>query len=61
MAARAELSSLASSLAELTKRVSALAEQARDGGEEDLAAELFGVERSLNGALRRLDRAAGGA
>lgn len=57
MPVRAELSSIASTLTELTRRVTALAEEARDGGEPDLAAELFSVERSLTGALRRLDRA----
>ena len=57
---RAELSSLSSTLAELTRRVSALAERAGRAGAEgdaDLAAELFSVERSLRGALRRLERA----
>jgi hypothetical protein len=54
---RAELSSINSTLAELTQRVTSLAEQSRDGGEGDLAAELFTVERDLRGALRRLGRA----
>lgn len=56
MSVRAELSSLSSTLTELTRRLTALAEQARDGGDADLAAELFAVERSLNGALRKLSR-----
>jgi hypothetical protein len=56
MTARAELSSLASTLTELNRRVTSLAEQARAGGDDDLAAELFGVERALTGALRRLGR-----
>lgn len=55
--ARAELSSIASTLTDLTQRVTALAERSRDGGEADLAAELFAVERDLRGALRRLGRA----
>ena len=38
--------------------MTALAEQARAGEEDDLAAELFGVERALTGALRRLGRVA---
>ncbi|HVX21194.1 MAG TPA: hypothetical protein VHB02_07590 [Acidimicrobiales bacterium] len=59
MAARAELSTLASTLDEVTRRVSAAAEQARDADDEVLATELFGVERSLTGALRRLSRLAG--
>lgn len=60
----AELSSIASSLGELAQRVSALAEQANraDPGDPasgaDLATDLFDVERSLKGALRRLERAA---
>ncbi|MGH9108564.1 MAG: hypothetical protein ACRDY3_03695 [Acidimicrobiales bacterium] len=59
MAVRAELSSLASSLTELTRRVTALAEHARSAGDAETANELFTVERALNGALRRLERAAG--
>lgn len=64
--ARAELSSISSTLGELTKRVSALAERAgsdRATGDSDadLAAELFTVERNLRGALRRLEKAAAGA
>jgi hypothetical protein len=54
--ARAELSSITSTLTELTRRVTELAERARDGGEADLATELFAVERGLRGALRRLGR-----
>lgn len=54
---RAELSSITSTLADMSRRVTALAEQARDGGEADLATDLFSVERGLAGALRRLERA----
>lgn len=54
---RAELSSITSTLSDVSRRVTALAEQARDGGEPDLAADLFSVERGLAGALRRLERA----
>lgn len=50
---------MASTLSELTRRVSALAEQARDDNDADVATELFTVERALSGALRRLERAAG--
>ncbi|MGH8979986.1 MAG: hypothetical protein ACRDWE_03040 [Acidimicrobiales bacterium] len=59
-AVRAELSSITSTLRELTRRVTALSEQARDADEADLAAELFAVERALSGALRRLGRTTGG-
>jgi hypothetical protein len=55
----AELSSLTSTLEELTRRVTAMAETARDQGDEDLAIELFGAERSLHGSLRRLRRVSG--
>lgn len=52
----AELSSLASALEDLTRRVGSLAEQAERDRREDEAAELFAVERSLRGAGRRLGR-----
>ncbi|MGH9047126.1 MAG: hypothetical protein ACRDVW_07410 [Acidimicrobiales bacterium] len=55
MARRAEISSLATTLEELTGRVSSLAEAATSD-EEEIAMELFGVERALSGALRRLRR-----
>ncbi len=55
-----ELSSLASSLEELAKRVTGLAEGAQRDGDDELASELFGVERSLITALRRLRRTAEG-
>ena len=60
MTSRAELSSLTASLDELTRRVTDLAESARRGDEPDVAADLFAVERSLTGALRRLSRLAEG-
>jgi hypothetical protein len=56
MPSDAELSSLSSTLKELNDRVSALAESAQAGGDEDMARELFAVERALGGALRRLRR-----
>lgn len=59
-AVRAELSSISSTLSELTHRVTALAEQARESQDADLASELFTVERGLHGALRRLERATSG-
>lgn len=54
-----ELSSLASSLEELARRITALADRAHHDGDEDLASELFAVERAVAAALRRLQRAAG--
>jgi hypothetical protein len=57
MAMRAEISSLSTTLDELTRRVGSMAEAAGPGDEE-LAMELFGVERSLSGALRRLRKLA---
>jgi hypothetical protein len=56
MTSAAELSSLASTLKDLYDRVSGMAESAQSDGKEDMARELFAVERSLAGALRRLDR-----
>jgi len=56
MPADAEISSLSSTLKELNDRVSALAESAVATGNEDMARELFAVERALGGALRRLRR-----
>jgi hypothetical protein len=55
----AELSSLATALEELTKRVTSLADGLA-GQQQDLAVELFEVERSLNGAQRRLRKVAEG-
>jgi hypothetical protein len=56
MTSEAELSSLSSTLKELHDRVSSMAETAQAGGNEDMARELFAVERALGGALRRLRR-----
>ena len=56
MSTAAEISSLTSSLAELHERVTAMAESALAGGDEETAHELIAVERSLGGALRRLRR-----
>jgi hypothetical protein len=52
----AEISSLSSTLKELNDRVSTMAEAAQADGNEDMARELFAVERALGGALRRLRR-----
>jgi len=56
---RAELSSLATALSEITRRVGDLAEQAQSGRDDELSAELFAVERALRGARRRLERLTG--
>jgi hypothetical protein len=56
MSSAAEISSLSSTLKELHDRVTAMAESAVARGDEDMAHELFSVERSLGGALRRLRR-----
>jgi phage shock protein A len=56
MTSAAEISSLSSTLKEIHDRVTVMAEQALKHGDEDMANELFSVERSLGGALRRLRR-----
>lgn len=56
MTSVAEISSLSSTLKELNDRVSSMAEAALATGDEDMARELFAVERALGGALRRLRR-----
>jgi hypothetical protein len=56
MTSVAELSTPATTHTELNDRVSAMAESAQSSGNEDMARELFAVERALAGALRRLGR-----
>jgi hypothetical protein len=56
MTSAAEISSLSSTLQELNDRVTSMAETAQSQGNEDMAHELFAVERALGGALRRLRR-----
>ncbi len=56
MSSAAEISSLSSSMEELHRRVTAMAEAALNEGDEDTAHELIAVERALGGALRRLQR-----
>ncbi len=53
-----ELSSVATLLGQITARVTAMAERAAAQHEDDVAAELFGVERALAGAQRRVERIA---
>jgi hypothetical protein len=52
----AELSSLATSLDDLTKRITLHADAANDSKDEETARELFAIERALNSANRRLAR-----
>ncbi len=54
----AELSSLATALDELTRRVTEHADAAQESEDEETARELFAIERALNGANRRLSRLA---
>ena len=54
----AELSSLATALDELTRRVTVHAESADAVTDEETARELFAIERSLTNANRRLSRLA---
>ncbi|MDP9404241.1 MAG: hypothetical protein M3P85_13150 [Actinomycetota bacterium] len=52
----AELSSIATALEELSKRVTAIAESCAGARRDDLAAELYRVERALGTASRTLAR-----
>ncbi len=54
----AELSSLATALDELTRRVTAHADAADVAKDEETARELFAIERALSSANRRLTRLA---
>jgi hypothetical protein len=54
-----ELSSLSTALSELTKRVTAMADDANRDGRDALAIDLFEIERSLSGAQRRLVKLVG--
>jgi len=52
----AELSSMAASVEELTRRLGPIADLYDRSHREDLVSEVHEVERALNGALRRLNR-----
>jgi hypothetical protein len=52
----AQLSTLATSLAELTRRFTTMADDRAGGPSSDLAHELYEIERALQQAARRLDR-----
>lgn len=54
----AEISSMAASVEELTRRLGPIAETYDRSHREDLVSEVHEVERALNGALRRLNRLA---
>ena len=56
MGSTAELSSLATALDELTRRVTVHADAADAGKDEELSKELFAIERAVAGASRRLTR-----
>ncbi|HEX4539709.1 MAG TPA: hypothetical protein VH112_05630 [Acidimicrobiales bacterium] len=55
-ASSAELSSLATALDELTTRITAIADGYARGERDELAADLYAVERALTGAQRRLSK-----
>ncbi len=57
---KAELSSIASALDDLTTRIAGLAENCQTQGSEELAHDLFNVERSLIAGKRRLDKIVSG-
>ena len=52
----AELSSLATALEELTRRLTAIAEGYERAKRDDVAVELYRAERALDGARRTLER-----
>jgi hypothetical protein len=51
-----ELSSMASTIEQLSRRFTAMVDTALAEGEEDLVGELQAIERALAGAERRLTR-----
>lgn len=58
-AVRPELSAVSTALGDLTRRLSTMADAAADG-DDTLSTELFEIERSLQGAQRRLERLVSG-
>ncbi|MGA2036714.1 MAG: hypothetical protein ABSH04_03920 [Acidimicrobiales bacterium] len=52
----AELSSVATALEDLTRRLAAIAEASEAEKDEETSTELFAVERALRGAHRRLHK-----
>jgi len=57
----AELSSLATALDELTRRVTAIADRYAGASRDDLATALYQVERALVGASRSLAKVVDGS
>jgi hypothetical protein len=57
MSARAELSSVATALDELARRVATIGDGLTGAERDALRADLFEVERALGNASRRLSRA----
>ncbi|MDQ6615958.1 MAG: hypothetical protein M3083_14785 [Actinomycetota bacterium] len=57
MSARAELSSVATALDELARRVANIGEHLTGAERDALSADLLEVERALGNAVRRLSRA----
>ncbi len=55
-ASSAELSSLATALEELTSRITAIADRYAGSERDELATDLYAVERALTGARRRLTK-----
>ena len=53
---RAPLTAVATALDELTRRITELADGFERGANEQLAQELYEIERALQQAARRLDR-----
>ena len=58
MVSKAELSSLETAIRELTERITAAADELMGTSGEDVAIDLYDVERSLRTALRRISKAA---
>jgi ElaB/YqjD/DUF883 family membrane-anchored ribosome-binding protein len=56
VSAFAELSSVATALEELLRRVSGIADEIAQSRQENLSTELYEVERTLSTAHRRLTR-----
>ena len=56
MSTLAELSSVATGLEEMARRITAIAEGLTGAEAEDYSADLFEVERALGTASRRLNR-----